>query len=89
MEFKFFEGSIVNADYDRHNTVWRTATGRHTPIIWMTNSHIINTLSCLRGVGLMEIPEIYEGKTKQEWIDILKTELRIRDQESRQTVSQQ
>jgi hypothetical protein len=89
MEFKFFEGSIVNADYDRHNTVWRTSTGRHTPIIWMTNSHIINTLGCLRGVGLMEIPEVYEGKTKREWIDILKTELRIREQESRQTVSPQ
>jgi hypothetical protein len=55
----------------------------------MTNSHIINTLGCLRGVGLMEIPEIYEGKTKQEWINILKTELRVREQESRQTVSQQ
>jgi hypothetical protein len=89
MEFKFFEGSIVNTDYDRHNTVWRTATGRHTPIIWMTNSHIINTLGCLRGVGLMEIPEIYEGKTKREWIDILKTELRTRERESRQTVSPQ
>lgn len=84
MEFKFFEGSIANAIYDRHNTVWRTATGRHTPIMWMTNSHIINTLSCLRGVGLTEIPEIYEGKTKREWIDILKTELRVREQENRQ-----
>jgi hypothetical protein len=57
--------------------------------MWMTNSHIINTLGCLRGVGLMEIPEIYEGKTKQEWINILKTELRVREQENRQTVSPQ
>jgi hypothetical protein len=89
MEFKFFEGSIADAIYDRHNTVWRTATGRHTPIMWLTNSHIINTLGCLRGVGLMEIPEVYEGKTKQEWIDILKTELRIRERECRQTVSPQ
>ncbi len=89
MEFKFFEGSIVNADYDRHNTVWRSATGRHTPIIWMTNSHIINALGCLRGVGLMEIPDVYEGKTKREWIEILITEMRIRERESRQTVSPQ
>jgi hypothetical protein len=81
MEFKFFNGIKILAHYDRHNTVWRTATGRHTPIIWMTNSHVINTLGCLRGVGLMEIPEVYEGKTKQEWIDIFKTELRLRESE--------
>jgi hypothetical protein len=30
---------------------------------------------------LMEIPEVYEGKTKQEWIDIFKTELRLRESE--------
>ncbi len=83
MEFKFFEGPIVNVDYDRHNTVWKTARGRHVPIFYMTNNHIINTLGCLRGVGLMEIPEVHEGKTKREWIDIFKTELRTRDIENR------
>jgi hypothetical protein len=55
----------------------------------MTNSHIINALGCLRGVGLMEIPDVYEGKTKREWIEILITEMRIRERESRQTVSPQ
>ena len=83
MEFKFFEGVSVNVDYDRHNTVWKTARGRHVPIFYMTNNHIINTLGCLRGVGLMEIPEVHEGKTKREWIDIFKTELRQREQENR------
>ena len=86
MNFKFFIGQVIVPNYDRHNTTWKTATGRDTPIIWMTNSHIINTLGCLRGVGLMEIPEVYEGKTKQEWIEIFKTELRVREQESQQRV---
>ena len=48
----------------------------------MTNIHIINTLGCLRGIGLTEIPEFYMGKTKREWIDIFKTELRIRELEN-------
>lgn len=84
--FKFFIGSKVVPNYDRNNTVWKTATGRQTPIIWMTNNHIINVLGCLRGIGLTEIPEVYLGKTKQEWIDIFKFELTIRDQENRQLV---
>jgi len=82
MEFKFFRGSKTIVDYDRHNTVWKTSTGRHMPITWMTNNHIINILGCLRGIGLTEIPEFYMGKTKREWIDIFKTELRIRELEN-------
>lgn len=82
MDFKFFEGIIIDVNYDRHNLTWKTATGRQTPIFYMTNNHIINILGCLRGVGLMEIPEVYEGKTKREWIDIFKTELRIREREN-------
>jgi hypothetical protein len=84
MNFKFFKGQTSN--YDRHNTIWKTATGRDTPIIWMTNNHIRNALNCLIGTGSTEIPEIHEGKTKREWIDIFKTEISIREQESRQRV---
>jgi len=87
MNFKFFEGILIDVNYDRHNLTWKMATGRQVPIFYMTNNHIINTLGCLRGVGLMEIPEFYEGKTKREWIEILITELRTRERESRQTVS--
>jgi hypothetical protein len=86
MSFKFFKGVEIVVNYDRHNTIWKTVTGRDTPIIWMTNSHIINTLGCLRGVGLTEIPDVYLNKTKQEWIEIFKTELRVREQESQQRV---
>ena len=80
--FKVFVGIQVVPHYDRHNTVWKTATGRQIPIFYMTNNHIINTLGCLRGVGLTEIPEVHEGKTKREWIEIFKIELRIREEEN-------
>ena len=84
MNFKFFTGQLPH--YDRHNTVWKTATGRHMSVFWMTTNHIINTLGCLRGVGLTEIPDVYLNKTKQEWIEIFKTELRVREQENQQRV---
>jgi hypothetical protein len=84
MNFKFFKGQLPN--YDRQNTVWKTTTGRQTPITWLTNNHIINILDCLNGIGSTEIPEIYLGKTKQEWISIFTTELRIRHVENPQTV---
>jgi hypothetical protein len=41
----------------------------------MTNSHIENTILCLRGEGLSEIPDPYNGKTKDEWIRIFQREL--------------
>ena len=84
MNFKFFTGQLPH--YDRHNTVWKTATGRHMSVFWMTTNHIINTLGCLREIGLTEIPDVYLGKTKQEWIEIFKTELRVREQENQQRV---
>ena len=82
MDFKFFRGCKIVLWFDRHNTIWKTATGRQTPIFYMTNSHIINVLGCLRGVGLTEIPEVYEGRTKREWIDIFKAELKVREEEN-------
>jgi hypothetical protein len=70
MEFKFLRGEI----FDR-NVCWRSQNGRDTPIFYMTASHIENTISCLRGVGLTEIPDPYNGKTHDEWIRILTNEL--------------
>jgi hypothetical protein len=86
MNFKFFKGGISKPLYDRNNTIWKTSTGRQTPITWLTTNHIINILGCLRGVGLIQIPEFYEGKTKREWIDIFKAELTVRVQEDHQSV---
>lgn len=70
MEFKFLRGEV----FDR-NICWRSQNGRDTPIFYMTTSHIENTISCLRGVGLTEMPDPYNGKTHDEWIRILTNEL--------------
>lgn len=77
MEFKFLRGEILD-----RNVCWRSQNGRDTPIFYMTNSHIENTILCLRGVGLSEIPNPYNGKTHDEWIRILTNELTQRINES-------
>lgn len=77
MEFKFLRGEI----FDR-NVCWRSQNGRDTPIFYMTTSHIQNTILCLRGVGLTEIPNPYNGKTHDEWIRILTNELTQRANEN-------
>lgn len=79
MYFKFLTGNVI---FDRNNTVWRTATGRMTPIHFMTTNHINNCISCLKGEGHTEIPNPYHGKTKEEWIYIFETELSIRREEN-------
>jgi hypothetical protein len=81
MEFKFFVGNKKLTYTERHNITWRTATGRQTPIYWMTDNHIRNCLSCLMGLGLVQIPDPYVGRSKSEWINILECELRIREEE--------
>lgn len=81
MNFKFFKGEIFDRDI-----CWRSMNGRDTPIFYMTTDHIENTIICLRGEGLTEIPNPYNGKTHNEWINVFKTELRLREQENRQTV---
>ena len=81
MNFKFFKGEIFDRDI-----CWRSMNGRDTPIFYMTTNHIENTIICLRGEGLTEIPNPYNGKTHNEWINVFKTELRLREQENHQTV---
>ena len=81
MNFKFFKGEIFDRDI-----CWRSMNGRDTPIFYMTTNHIENTILCLRGEGLTEIPNPYNGKTHNEWIRIFTNELRVRERENRQTV---
>ena len=74
--FKFLsEEKLV---YNNSNITWKTATGRHIPITWMTFKHMLNVLNCLQGMGNMEIPEYYEGRHKSEWITIFVNELNHR-----------
>jgi hypothetical protein len=79
MWFKFLSGKSI---YDRHNTVWRTKTGRQLPIFWMTDNHINNCIRCLNGEGDSEIPDPYFGKSKMEWMGIFETELCTRREEN-------
>jgi hypothetical protein len=72
-DFKFFIG-VLNEEL-----VWRTHSGRHTPIEWMTTRHINNALNCLRGEGDMEIPNPYFGKSNREWITLFTNELNRRN----------
>lgn len=55
--------------------VWRTATNQNIPIAEMKDSHIYNTINCLRGKGNMTIPAYYEGKSRNQWLKIFKDEL--------------
>lgn len=71
-DFKFFVGRPDN------EIVWKTASGRHVPIAWMTTTHINNALNCLRGVGETEIPNPYYGRSRPEWIRLFTNELNNR-----------
>jgi hypothetical protein len=68
--FNFFKGVIID-----DTIVWKTASGRDVPIQWMTTHHIENVLRCIRGEGEMEIPEVYLGRTKMEWMYKFEEEL--------------
>lgn len=71
--FKFF--SKINYD----EIIWKTSTGRHTPIMWMSTTHIKNVLKCLRGEGGAEIPNPYFGRTHSEWFEIFDSVLITRN----------
>jgi hypothetical protein len=77
MKFKFFKGETFN-----RNICWRSENGRDRPIFYMTSDHINNILLCLNGEGNMEIPNPYNGRTHEEWINIFNRELRERINEN-------
>lgn len=57
---------------------WRQHNGSFVKIADMNEVHIQNVLKCLRGKGKTEIPSIYAGVKKSEWINIFETELKNR-----------
>jgi hypothetical protein len=67
--FKFFAKNEIE---------WRSATGIHHPLRAISTSYIENIMNCLTGLGNMEIPENYQGRTRAEWYDIFSTELKRR-----------
>lgn len=74
--FIFFKGK------GDEEIIWRTASGRQTPIEWMTTRHIRNVLNCLYGAGDVRIPDPYFGRTHREWYRIFNHELEHRDNEN-------
>jgi len=76
-DFKFFEG--VGDIIEEEMVVWRTSSGRHTPIEMMTSQHINNVINCLTGVGEVSIPNPYFGKSHQEWMNLFTRELNYRN----------
>lgn len=58
--------------------VWRTAAKQNIPIAQMKDSHIYNTIKCLKGEGNMTIPAYYYGKSRDQWLKIFNYELENR-----------
>ena len=62
-------------------THWRTSQGDEIPIIELSTNHIDNILNCLNDRGNIRLPDIYEGFTKPQWIEIMIEELNRRNNE--------
>jgi hypothetical protein len=60
---------------------WRTHQGSAIHLFELERVHIFRILLCLQNRGNMRIPDIYDGYTRQEWIQIMQDELERRIQE--------
>ena len=69
-DFKFFQ--------KRPPTKWRQSNGVEVNIVDLTTRHIENIVDCLCGIGNVEIPEPYDGRTRYEWYLIFRNEFNIR-----------
>jgi hypothetical protein len=58
--------------------LWKTADEKTMWISTMNIKHIINTLKMLQGKGKQQPPDIWQGRTKEEWIMIFNDELDYR-----------
>jgi hypothetical protein len=62
--------------------MWTNAAGVSVLINRLRENHIYNIIRCLVGRGNRIIPEIYQGKTRQEWLTIMNNELDRRRNEA-------
>jgi hypothetical protein len=67
-KFKFLVGKLSPK-------FWRTHTGSAIRLHELDRIHIDRIILCLQNRGNMRIPDIYDGYTKQEWIQIMEDEL--------------
>lgn len=59
--------------------MWLTARRVKIPLTEMSNKHLINTLNCLVDKSNTKIPENWNGRTRQDWIDLMENECMNRD----------
>lgn len=57
---------------------WRTANGLTHPIHTISIDHIVSIIRCMDGDGNMRIPNPYEGRTHDEWVNIFHNEIERR-----------
>ena len=65
--FKFFQSEQI--------VRWRTANGLTHPIHTISTDHIVSIIRCMDGDGNMRIPNPYEGRTHDEWLNIFHNEI--------------
>ena len=68
MPFKFLRK-------DNRPEFWKVGNGAIIPIRQLCAGHIHNIIECLNDRGSVRIPDIYEGYTKSQWIEIMRAEL--------------
>ena len=68
--FKFFQKESI--------IMWQTAEGTEISIGRLRLRHIENIIRCLNGNGSRNIPRIYNGKSRQEWLQIMESEINRR-----------
>ena len=74
MSFKFLSKN-------NRPTTWVNAQGEEVLICDLGMRHIYNIINCMLDRGSVRIPDIYEGYTKREWVQIMQNELTRRNNE--------
>lgn len=58
---------------------WITADLSIIELNKMHRLHLVRTIKMIEGNGKQEFPDIWQGITKEEWLQILKNELKNRN----------
>jgi len=68
--FKFFQSE--------QTIRWRTVNGLTHRLENISIDHIVSIIRCMDGDGNMRIPNPYDGRTHDEWINIFHNEIERR-----------
>lgn len=70
---------VINIDTGSSIRYWTKSSGLVVKIIDMNNHHISSVLKCLRGEGATKIPDVYNGRRREEWIKAFELEVAARE----------